>query len=671
MALPSRANSGRNRPRATGNANRLLNVEPPGGSPVPRARVKFAENDCCDLSGSRQPHRAPHDTIYGTRRTHRLNSMIDPKVTIRFAIVSGLLFTTTALAELPDGYWSQEQSQPILDTTLRVTLDPDLSSLTDGEKNAVAELIAAGKVINDLYELQLQEQSFAAKQALLELHAATNQSPATRNLIDLWHLARGPIVTTLDNKRLAFVPVTAERPGRNFYPTDLTREEFSGYLEQNPGDAALLLDLRSVVRRASKENLSADIKRLGDFPEVDALHIGLRERLESMEADRTRLYAVPYALAYAPRLREARRHLNAAADFVQQETPDFAAYLRNRARDLLSSDYESGDASWVSGDFGGLNVAFGSYETYDDKLRGVKASYGVSVLARDDEASRALESAITGLQAIEDSLPYEHHKTVRSRIPVGVYNVIADFGQSRGGNTATILPNDADHTRKYGRTILLRYNIMMHPDIFNSRKKRFDAAIDACCRDHLTSEGGFNRTLWHEIGHYLGVSKTADGQDLGSALANHADLLEEMKSDLVSLYAAPALSAMEYYDDDALRAHYADGIRRTLQITQPRPEQPYQNMQLMQFNYYLERGLVVADDTSGLLRIDYERYHEVVTELLQRVLQLQYEGDYELAQRFVERWNYWEEDLHGKLAERMLATNATRYTLVSFEALRE
>ena len=597
--------------------------------------------------------------------------MLKPKLSMHLAVASCLLFTANSLAELPEGYWSQEQSQPILDATLRVTLDPDLSHLTGAEAKAVAELVAAGRIINDLYELQLHGQSAAAKQALLELNESTDRSPATVNLLDLWHLSHGPIVTTLDNARLAFVPAAAERPGRNFYPSDLTREEFDSYLEQNSDDADLLLDLRTIVRRASEENLSADIMRLGDFPEVDALHTGLRERLESVKADRDRLYAVPYALAFAPQLREARLHLTAAADHIQRETPDFAAYLHNRARDLLSGNYESGDASWVSGDFGGLNVAFGSYETYDDKLRGIKASYGVSVLARDDAASRALESAITGLQAIEDSLPYEHHKTVRTKIPVGVYNIIADFGQSRGGNTATILPNDADHTRKYGRTILLRYNIMMHPEIFESRKKRFDAAIDSCCRDHLTSEGGFNRTLWHEIGHYLGVSKTADGHDLGSALADYADLLEEMKSDLVSLYAAPALRAMDYHDDDALRAHYADGIRRTLQITRPRPEQPYQNMQLMQFNYYLERGLIAPDATSGLLRVDYDQYHDVVTELLQQVLQLQYAGDYELAKQFVERWNYWEEGLHGKLAERMLATNASRYTLVRFEALQE
>ena len=143
-----------------------------------------------------------------------------------------------------------------------------------------------------------------------------------------------------------------------------------------------------------------------------------------------------------------------------------------------------------------------------------------------------------------------------------------------------------------------------------------------------------------------------------------------MKSDLVSLHAAPALRASNYLDDEGLQALYADGIRRTLQNSQPRPDQPYQNMQLMQFNFYSEHGLIVPDPTSGLLTINYDRYQAVVRELLEQVLQLQYAGDYELAKQFVRRWNYWDENVHGKLAERMLATNAPRYTLVRFTALQ-
>jgi len=41
----------------------------------------------------------------------------------------------------------------------------------------------------------------------------------------------------------------------------------------------------------------------------------------------------------------------------------------------------------------------------------------------------ALRQAMKGLQAFEDSLPYDHHKKIREDIPVGVYDVVADFGQ--------------------------------------------------------------------------------------------------------------------------------------------------------------------------------------------------------------------------------------------------
>ena len=408
------------------------------------------------------------------------------------------------------------------------------------------------------------------------------------------------------------------------------------------------------MRRSSADNLAADLALLDAHPGVDALHAGLRKRLQAEQADDASFYAVPYALAYAPELATVRQHLRAAADLIGDESPDFAAYLRNRARDFLSGDYESGDASWVSGDFENLNIQIGSYETYDDALLGAKAFFGASVLARDAKKSASLVDAMAELQAIEDSLPYQQQKTVRSRIPVGVYAIIADFGQARGANTATILPNEAAHARKYGRTILIRSNILNNPVLFENSQKRYDSVVDARFRDDLTSKGKFDRTLWHEVGHYLGVSLTADGQELADALGDRTDLLQELKSDLVSLFAAPALRKSGYHDDAALRAHYADGILRTLQSVQPRAEQPYQNMQLMQFNFFMERGLLELDGASAQLVVNYDRYHDVVTEMLEQVLQIQYSGDYDAAGQFISRWNYWDEKLHGELAAKIL-----------------
>ena len=580
-----------------------------------------------------------------------------------------LLLALPAVAELPDGYWPAERTRPILDSRLEVTLAPDLGHLSAAEVRAVDDLLAAGRIMQKLYERQLHAEALTAKARLDELHAAAAAPEATRNLLDLYYLFKGPVATTLDNERLPFLPVGSPDPGKTVYPAGLTRAEIDAFLDANPAARESILAERSLVRRATAEALAGDLARLDDYPGVEALHPGLRGRLEAVDEDPALLYAVPYALAYAPELAAARRHLERAAEAIEDETPDFAAYLRNRSRDLVSGDYESGDAAWVTGSFGNLNLQFGSYETYDDNLLGIKAFYSASLLARDEERSRALASAMTELQSIEDALPYEHQKRVRSHIPVGVYNVVADFGQARGANTATILPNDADHARKYGRIVLIRNNILGNPAIFENVRQRFNAVVAPEYREHLTIDGSFNRTLWHEIGHYLGVSVTADGRSLGAALADYADLVEEMKSDLVSLHAAPTLRAIGYYDDEALRAHYADGIRRTLQVVRPRPEQPYQNMQLMQFNYFMEHGLIEPRGDAALLAINYDRYHDVVSALLNDVLHLQYAGDYEMTRAFVERWNYWDDRVHGRLAELIREQASYRGTLVRYAIL--
>lgn len=580
-----------------------------------------------------------------------------------------LLIAAASNAEVPDGYWGLEQTQPILDATQRVTLDTNLSHLSGAEFQALEELLAAGRIMNTLYEGQRHRGAATALASLQALHAASGRSVETQNLLDLYYISKGPIATTLDNVRGAILPTDDEQPGKNVYPFGLTREEIDSFLAAHPDKSDEIKGLRTAVRRSTSENLTADLARLDAHPGIDALHDGLRLRLEAEQVGVELFYAVPYALAYAEQLTAVRAHLNAAARLSREDSPDFAAYLENRARDLLSGNYESGDASWVSGDFANLNIQIGSYETYDDALLGVKAFFSASILARDVARSNALVEAISGLQAIEDSLPYEHHKQVRRRIPVGVYRIIADFGQARGANTATILPNDANHARKYGRTILIRYNILGNPVLFANSKKLFDSVIDERFRDHLTADGKFNRTLWHEVGHYLGVSLTADGRTLGTAFADKADLLEELKSDLVSLFAAPALLASGYHDDAGLRAQYADGVRRTLQTVQPRPEQPYQNMQLMQFNFFMEMGLLEIAADSGLLTVNYDRYHQVVTQMLEQVLQIHYSGDYDMASEFVSRWNYWDDKLHGRLATLIQESGIYRRTMVRYHAL--
>jgi hypothetical protein len=577
----------------------------------------------------------------------------------------------------PAGYWPLEKSQPLIDKTQTIRLAPDLSQLSAGERRGVAKLLEVGKIFQSIYEDQRHKQALSADRDLLQLDKR-NGSPATQNLTLLYRLFQGPIASTLENKREPFLPVDPVVPGKNMYPWGAKKEEIEAYLTAHPEQRDEIMGLRTVVRTANSLNADSDLAKLRKYPALDTLHPGLRAELENIQGGKSRpgmmlarqgFYAVPYSLAYADELTKAHGLLNEAAAALQKDDEEFARYLRNRARDLLSDDYESGDAAWVTGHFKNLNAQIGSYETYDDELYGVKTFFAFSLLATRQQETTALRQAMKGLQALEDSLPYDHHKKVREDIPVGVYDVIADFGQARGANTATILPNESYLARRYGRTILLRANIMREPNIFEGTSRGFAAAVGEDQAKALTSDGNFYRTLWHEVGHYLGVDRTKDGRDLDQALTDDASALEEMKADLVSLYVAEALHKQGYYNDEVFKSVYAGGILRVLQNNKPRRDQPYNTMELMQWNFFLENGLLSFEN--GKLRIHYDKYHSVVGKMLQRVLEVQYNGDKAGADRFIDQYTTWKDDLHGVIAKNIRDQSRYRFRLFKYAALGE
>jgi len=591
------------------------------------------------------------------------------------ALFLALTFTASAqqqqpppeIPTIPAGYWPESKSKEILDKTITIRLAPDLSRLSAEEKAALKPLLEAGKIMQRLYEDQKHPEALGSFEILRMLDARTGSPARTKNLRTLFRLFQGPIATTLDNKREAFLPVAPERPGKNVYPPDATKADLDAFLAANPELRENMLDPRTVVRRETKTNLGFSINVLQAFPILRAMHPYYLEAIRSRQipADGTLFYALPYSIAWGDDMIALYNQLVEASRLLHDADPEFARYVRNRSRDFLSNDYESGDASWVTGNFKNLNMQLGAYETYDDALYGVKAFHSMSLLLKNEQATTDLRKALGGLQAIEDALPYEHHKRVKDDIPIGVYEVIADFGQARGTNTATILPNDPLFSRRYGRTIMLRENIMRHPDLVAIDQKVWRAAVADAHANDYHPDGSVQRTLWHEIGHYLGPDRDRQGRELDAALQNYADSLEEMKSDLVSLF------ALHRMNHASLRAIQASGIRRTLQNVKPRPDQPYQTMQLIQFNWFLDKGLITADPKTGRLTIDYAKYPETVSSLLREVLKLQYDGDATAAATFFQRWTTWSPDVHEKLAARIRANEGPRFKLVLYEALGE
>ena len=570
-------------------------------------------------------------------------------------------------------YWTAEQSDAILNKTASLRMNPDLSTLTKGEMQAMQKLLEVGAIFQSLYEAQRHRQALESFQQLQAMDRKTGSSHGTQNLLTLYRLFQGPVATTLDNKRVAFLDTDPEMPGRNVYPWGITKQEIDDYLNSNPSLRSSILNPRTVVRRSDRANVDRDLAVLSKYPVLDTLHPGLRAHLQAVrDASGTKgLYAVPMSVAYADQMISAYFLLDEAASAVEPDDEAFSRYLRNRGRDLLSDDYESGDAAWVTSTFGRLNAQIGAYETYDDELYNTKTFYGLSVLLRDVPATSFLQSAVKDLQELEDSLPGENHKTVESHLSIGVYNVIAEFGQARGSNIATELPNEPDFARRYGRTVLIRANILRDPVVFKNSSDVWRAAVDPVFRDDLTPDGELYRLLWHEIGHKLGVDQDKSGRSFEVALEDTANVLSELRADLVSLYLGDILAKKGLYTEQQLRSVYCYGIRWTLPTVRPRREDPYQTMQLMQLNYYLEKGLLHYEPSKGIVSIDYTRMHEVVGMLLKDVSKLLYDGDPSAARAYINRYTTWDPGLHDVLSQRIRAERTIRYALVKYAALGE
>jgi hypothetical protein len=568
---------------------------------------------------------------------------------------------------LPDGYWPAESSRRILDKTLTYRLESDLAGLSPAERTVLDELVAVGRIFDDLNDVQRHHQALSARRELRKLHERLGRPERTRELLDLDDLFQGPIATTLENDLVPFLPVDAWTEGKNVYPWAIERDEVEAYVEANPDERESILDLHTVVRRSTPAALKRDLDTLRDQPVLDGLHPGLRAALEVRAAKATRagLYAVPYSVAWPRPILEASARLNRAAATIADESRDLASFLRLRAQDLLTDDNEAGDAAWVRGDGSRIDAVIGAYESYDDDLYGAKTFFGVSLFLRDEPATSALRRALGDLQEVETALPYDSRRQVRTDLPAASYDILAAFG---GGKTtgAEILPNDPDLARKYGRKILVRRNLYTHAEAFGRVRARWESVIDRDQHAELTPEGRYEQVVWHEIGHYLGPVTVRDGRSLESTLEDDAAPIEELKAELASQFAAHELRKLGHLSEADVRGIGASAILASLRPVKPLRSQPYPTLWLMEFNWFLDQGLLVYED--GSLMIRWERHAEAVTGMLRKILEIQDTGSKAAAAAFIEQYSRWDER-HDRLATAIRAAERYRYARPTYGLL--
>ena len=472
----------------------------------------------------------------------------------------------------------------------RVRMPFDATALNARERRMIGKLVEACRYVDRIYWQQTDPDGLQLYRQL-----QGDQSAEARNLRRFLRINGSRYDLIRDNA--PFVGSAALPPGRNLYPADLTREEFDRYVAAHPDRKAALYDPFTVVVRHGAA-----------------------------------LQALPYHIAYRQWLQPMAKLLREAADLSDDAA--FAKFLRLRADALLSDDYFQSDLAWLDLDNPKVDVIFAPYESYLDDLLGVKTSYGASVLVRNDAESRKLEIYQQYVPDIQDALPLAAEdlpskKGLRS--PMEIMEAPFRAGDLRHGYQAVAdnLPNDPRVHEQRGSKKIFFKNFMdarvSHVILpIAQRLLRADQAQQASAEGYLAS------TMMHEISHGLGPAFAHVGgnkQDIRAAIGPAYSGLEEAKADIVGLFALKWLADHGGVAAAKLNGYYISfvaGIFRTVRFG---VAEAHGRAEMMEFNYFAGRGVLVRDPASGRYGIELDRMPGAVADLARELLQQEATGD--------------------------------------------
>jgi len=474
----------------------------------------------------------------------------------------------------------------------------DTSHLTPGDRSALVELIRAARILDDIF----MDQLWSGNQALLD-QLKQDHSELGRARLQYFRLNRGPW-SDLDG-HLAFLPgVPPRKPaGANFYPEDLSKEQFESWVRSLPPD-----------QQKDAEGFFTVIRR-----------------------EQGQLAMAPYSRIYGARLEACAALLRQAAGHTTNAT--LQRFLASRADAFHSNDYYASDVAWMDLD-SALDVTIGPYETYNDELFGYKAGFEAYVSLRDEAESAKVKFFANHLQEMENNLPMDaryRNPGIGALAPIAVVNEVYCSGDAAHGVQAAAynLPNDERVVQEKGaRRVMLR----------NVQEAKFKTILTPIAgrvlagpaRGALDFDAFFTHILAHELSHGIGPQQITAGGRRTSPRKELKELystIEEAKADATSLYMLQYLSDREVLKIDERRLYttYLASSFRTLRFGL---KEAHGKGMAMQFNYLADQGAFVRCD--GRYDVDLGKVKVAVRELVHDLLTLEATGDYAGAKQMMD-----------------------------------
>jgi hypothetical protein len=485
------------------------------------------------------------------------------------------------------------------------------TGLSGNDTKMVEQLVNACRALEEIFWRQTDPDAIVLYQSL----AGTTNSRDLALRRYLWiNASRFDLLK--DNR--PFVGDTPMSPGRGFYPPGLTREQVEKFVAAHPEKKSEIYSSMTVVRWQGDQ-----------------------------------LQSIPYGVAYRPYLETAAKALREAAALSADKA--FASFLRMRADALLSDDYFPSDLAWLDLKNPKVDIIFAPYETYTDDLLGVKASYGASVLIRNEEQSKKLEMFQKYVPQIQESLPLapeDRPSLAGLQTPMEVMDAPFRAGDLTHGYQAVAdnLPNDPRvHEQKGSKKIFFknfmdaRVKYVVLP--VAQRLLRQDQA------KRVTGEGYLQATVMHEIAHALGpaFARTAAGKvSIREAIGPGFSGLEEAKADVVGMVGLKFLVDQGALPKEKLEEFYASYVGGFFRTVRFGVAEAHGQAEMMEFNYLSEAGAITRE-TSGRYVIDYAKMPAALTELAKQLLEMEATGDREHVEKWFQKYGVMPEDLRVAL----------------------
>ena len=511
-------------------------------------------------------------------------------------------------SHVPDAAELRKMGARFAPTELKI----EESTLSPGDRKALAKLVEAAQVINDIFLTQYWSGDHALWTKLQQDSTELGKERARYFWIN-----KSPW-SALDGLT-AFLPgVPAKKvPGANFYPEDMTRQEFETWVKTLPEkDQEAAKGFFTVIERGPDKKLKI----------------------------------VPFSEAYKEDLTRCGQLMKEAADLT--DNASLKKFLISRADAFLSNDYFQSDMDWMDLD-APIDPTIGPYETYNDEIFGYKASYEAYINVRDDKETQKLGAFSAHLQEIENNLPLDpkyRNPKLGAAAPIRVVNEVFAAGDGDHGvqTAAYNLPNDDRVVAQKGSKRVMLKNV---------QAAKFDSVLIPISKSVLSADAQpyvdfdlfFTHILTHELCHGLGPHEiTVNGKKTNPRIEIKElySALEEAKADVTGLFAlqymldhakAMGLDSVLKVDKDSEKKLYTTYLASSFRTLRFGTHEAHGKGMAIQVNYLMKRGAFVAHP-NGTFSVNYDKIKTAVSDLDRIMLTLEAEGDYAGTKKLLDQY---------------------------------